>query len=99
MDDLLREQISLLREQNERLGRIAKHTGLLYALACISLGLALLGVVVSLMANAGSGGGAKGGLVFVLAIGAVAVVLFLVSKPAKDVPKHDAQRSTLTVQE
>lgn len=76
-DELLREHIALLRQQNRVLLNMATHTRLLYILSWISL---VVGVVIAAVLAGDSDGGAALG---VLVVGAL--VIAAIAKGAKNV--------------
>ena len=87
-DDLAREQVALLRQQNQVLLNIATHTRLLHVIAWISLVGSVLAVVIA----AGSSSDEPGPALVLLALGAC--LLFAVARGVKNVETVDPARAS-----
>jgi hypothetical protein len=86
--DLVRTQIELLRQQNETLRTIAKHTRLQYVLTCVALVVlvvcGLVGLAGEISASTGMSAGAVI-LVGVLGLGVLAALIAYAARAEKEV--------------
>ena len=90
--DLLRTQLELLRQQNDTLRTIAKHTRLQYVLTCVALGVLAVGGLVALASGISASSGMPVGAVIFIGLLALAVLAGLIAHAAR--AEKDVRAST-----